>query len=85
MGVRTAERMTGVSIEDLHMKYQYIGCGRVGPSYEEKQRHNAKISERALRCAHKKKPGRSAKSSETTQRRGRARPGRALLRQMEVS
>jgi hypothetical protein len=56
--------MTGVSIEDLHMKYQYIGCGRAGLSYEEKQRHNTKIIERALRCAQKKKLSRAAKSAE---------------------
>jgi len=64
MGVRTAERMTGVSMEDLHMKYQYIGCGRVELSYEEKQRHNTKIIERALRCAQKKKLSRVANSTE---------------------
>jgi hypothetical protein len=51
-------------MEDLHMKYQYIGCGRVGPSYEEKQSHNTKITQRALRCAQRKKFTRVAKSAE---------------------
>src|SRR5258707_10086779 len=51
MGVRTAERMTRASMEDLHMKYQYIGCGRVELSYEEKQRHSTEVTERAPRCA----------------------------------
>jgi hypothetical protein len=29
MGVRTAERITGVSMRDLRGKQHYIGCGRL--------------------------------------------------------
>jgi len=55
-------------MEDLHMKYQYIGCGRAGPSYEEKQGHNTEVTERALRRTKRKKLDRGAKSRKDAEK-----------------
>jgi len=37
MGERTAERITRVSMQDLRIKYKYIGCGRHAPRFEKRE------------------------------------------------
>src|SRR6266436_9082755 len=66
MGVRTAERITGVSMEGLRSKQHYIGCGRQALRCE-KAKHNTEVTEgRTRRTQRRRRDDAETQSERTT-------------------